>query len=974
MTSKASRSKSLRSVNFWQEENGEKVWVLSGDCRLMQGKQMHRAAEMVVWQVRPPGNSRSPREKVILYLRNESSQDDAADPMRDDARLVELWTTARITSPSAGGQQRITREDPLYQQALQFRQQHETPLVRLTGHTEVEEVDDGIQMLPPPLAEPKKSGVRRVRIFPRSSTPNNFYSKENPKATPPEQIAMITDGLQVIVDDLEGLGDITLLADRAVIWIQTPDGQGLGSMTEMTTDQPMQFYLEGNIVIRQGDKTLRANRAFYDLQEDRAILLDAELKVTVPNLPMPLRVRGEEIRQLSKGSFQADNAWVSTSRFGKPGFRVQSSQIKVEERSPTSVFGNKSTEVDPETGAPVVQGDPWVTSTNNSLWIEDMPVGYFPYITAPMSKNRGSFPQVSVGNDRVFGVQVRTVSNLLQLAKIDAPPGTELNLMADYLSKRGPAIGLNGKYDAPEGLFGIPAHMHGDAVRYFIYDTGLDNLGLDRRTLVPPYDARGRATFHNWMEFDDDTKLYSEIGYFSDRNFQEQYFEKEFDTAKDNETLLQFKKDFWDNQSFSILGKYRLNDPDTTASWLPKLDHYMLGEPLLNNWVTLSSHSSAGYAHLQPGAYPTDPNDLYVPLPYTPDVEGAVLSTRQEITMPFQNELFNIAPYALGGADYWSQDMTGNELGRLYGSAGVRGSMMMWRAFPEVNSEILGLRGLAHKMIFDFDYSYSQATTPLYNVPQYNEFDDLAQYRFRNRLIVNTFGGTLPPQFEPRYYAVRTGAAHNVTAPYSEMVDDQQVLRLGWRHRLQTKVGPFENPRIKDWMTLDLEASFFPDSMRDNFGKDWGLLSGRYNWYVSDRTTVLANAYYDTFQNAQQLWNFGVISQRSTRGSVYVGLRQVKGATLDSQILTTSYSYQMTDKWVSTFGNAYDLGEHMNRGQSMTLTRVGNDFLIHIGANYDASKNNVGFAIAVEPRFFNLGGNTQGSQSSTQLGSLLNGF
>jgi hypothetical protein len=220
--------------------------------------------------------------------------------------------------------------------------------------------------------------------------------------------------------------------------------------------------------------------------------------------------------------------------------------------------------------------------------------------------------------------------------------------------------------------------------------------------------------------------------------------------------------------------------------------------------------------------------------------------------------------------------------------------------------------------------------------------------------------------FDPRNYAVRSGAGSSVTAPWNELVDDLHVVRLGWRHRLQTKVGPLERQRVKDWMTLDLEMSLFPNAKRDNFGQTGGLFGARYAWNVGQRTSILSNAYYDVFNGGMELWNFGVLNQRSTRGSVYAGVRQVKGAGLDSRILTLSSSYAMSDKWIGTAGTAFDLAEGRNRGQSLMLTRVGADFLFHFGANVDTSKNNFGVAISVEPRIGAL--NSQSNQLSNLLG------
>lgn len=971
---------SAESISTWPDGTDVRVHILQGDVRIEQGARIIEAPEMVLWQ-----SSNKGRYLLEGYVRQTIKTRTGHSP--NSQPWIHLESTQNpVLTPTRRAVKPVTPdESPLYREAVEYRDSRKGGLLQrmnpmhMMGH-----VRNG-RSVPPVVpieviqAEQKKpKPTRSIRLTSRSTTNYNFDSEEDTKTTPPQQIITITDGVRLVVEGVEKFDTLDLMADRVVIWTRSLDQEGIQAVLEAGTDVPLQVYLEGNIIIRQGENELRASRAFYDLRDDRAILIEAELKVPDPRGKGKLRLRGEQIRQLSRGTFLAEDAWVSTSTFGKPGYRLQASDIKVtspEKKSDIRQISASQVEVDEETGIPVetaepmlpfAEEDPWVTSHNNTLWIEDYPIGYIPFLAAPLRDTSGTFPKVTIGSDRIFGTQVRTVTNLTNLLKIKTPAGNNVNLMADYLSKRGPAGGVSGHFQGfdPFGLGSVT----GDFLGYGVYDTGVDNLGADRRSLIPEDEARGRIQLHARELINEEMFLDAEIGWLSDRNFLEQYYEREFDTGKDNETLLNFNYQSG-NRAASILGRYMVNDFDTGSSWLPKADLYLLGEPLLNGWMTLTSRSTAGYAQLQVGANPSDPADLYVPLPFVDNLEGLVLSTRHEITAPFHLGFLNIAPYAMGEAAYWGQDFTGNELGRLYGSAGVRGSMMMWRAFPNIHSEIFGLRELAHKMVLDFDYSYSDSSVPLSEIPQYNEFDDQAQYRFRNRLIQNTFGGFLPEQFDPRMYALRTGAAHSVTAPYWELVDSQQVLRLGWRHRLQTKTGPLDNERIKDWMTLDLDAAFFPDSMRDNFGQDWGLYSGRYAWFVGDRTTLLANAYYDTFADAQQLWSLGMISQRTTRGSVYLGVRQIKGATLNSQILTASYSYQMTPKWVSTFGTAYDLGEQRNRGQSFTVSRVGRDFIWHFGGNYDVSRNNLGVAISLEPKFLSLPGS--GSQNSTQLGSLL---
>ena len=169
----------------------------------------------------------------------------------------------------------------------------------------------------------------------------------------------------------------------------------------------------------------------------------------------------------------------------------------------------------------------------------------------------------------------------------------------------------------------------------------------------------------------------------------------------------------------------------------------------------------------------------------------------------------------------------------------------------------------------------------------------------------------IPNEFNPRNYAIRNGAGLWTSAPYHELADNQQVLRLSFRNRLQTKAGPPNSERIRDWMIWESGLSFFPKADRDNFGEDFGLIFNRFRWNISYRTSILGDITRDLFADAQNIWSLGLLSQRSTRGSVYMAYRQVNlGKYLDSQIVTGSYSYQMSPKWISTASYAYDIGEN----------------------------------------------------------------
>lgn len=949
-------------------DDGQRVLILRGHCRLQQASTVMTARQMVVWQATQSGT-----EKLALYLEDDVRVEQIGQSDQQPNAFVQLSTRGggvaskfRFTSASTK-----LDEEAVFQRATTRRR-----AVQRSALTQTQFVVPTPEPSLPSLRAPAaRDGMRHIRVSPRGTSGYELRSERSDTTVPPEQVSILTGGVNLVIEGDDRFDVIDLSADRVVIWTEANDSNQPNLETLQTKDAKYQVYLEGNIVVRQGVSVMRAERAYYDAREDRGLLLDAELSFKPPELGgQRIRVHAERLRQNARNEFHASNAWTSGSSFGKPGYRIQSSDIFVEPYFaepldlPRIGGGFDSSRFDPVTGAPIYREVPYITALNNAFIVDtpfasDVPIGFVPFVAGPADAPNIPIRRLELNSDSVFGVQLRTSWDLFSLLGAEEPPGTTLNLDLNYFTERGPNVGLSGNYVAND-LFGLPGRAVGDGILNYIYDTGNDNLGLDRRNLNFPESNRGRLTWRHLQDMPDGFLLRGELGYLSDRNHLEQYYESEFDTGKDIETLVGLQQS-WGNSQWSLLVRPQLYEFENNTEWLPRGDFTFLSEPLLGGWLSWSSHSMAGYAQLNQADPPNVPGDLFDPLPYYADMTGGLAMTRHELSAPLNFGAFNLVPYVWGEAAGWSNSFTGDGIDRLVGSVGLRGSIQFAKYMPWVQSRILGLNGLAHKMVFDADWSLTESNRDLSDIPQWNEFDDNSQERFRQRLLMNTFGGTLPPQFDPRGFAVRSGAGSSVTAPWHELVDDLHVIRLGWRNRWQTKVGPFERQRVKDWMTLDLEASLFPNADRDNFGDTAGLLGARYAWHVGERTSLLANGLFDPFTGGMELWNVGVLNQRSTRGSLYAGLRQVKGQGLDSQILTASASYAMSDKWIGTIGTAYDLAEERNRGQSFTLTRVGADFLFHFGANYDASKNNAGIAVSVEPRIG--AGNSQSSQLSNLL-------
>jgi hypothetical protein len=65
----------------------------------------------------------------------------------------------------------------------------------------------------------------------------------------------------------------------------------------------------------------------------------------------------------------------------------------------------------------------------------------------------------------------------------------------------------------------------------------------------------------------------------------------------------------------------------------------------------------------------------------------------------------------------------------------------------------------------------------------------------------------------------------------------------------------------------------------------------------------------------------------------------------------SSFSYRMSEKWILSTGASFDFENTGNIGQTLNVTRIGESFNMTVGANVDASKDNIGFSFLLEPRF-----------------------
>ena len=196
-----------------------------------------------------------------------------------------------------------------------------------------------------------------------------------------------------MVIDVEGpLGSIDISTDRMVVWTvnpmnnsqDQPDFSGNSFVDERT---PLEIYMEGNIVFRQGERMVFAERMYYNVPNRTGTILNAEILTPVPNYEGMLRLKSEMIQQTGRDTYYAQNTFITSSRMGEPGYRLQSGDMFFEDiQSPMIDPMSGQVLVDPMTNQEIVEHNKMATSSNNFFYIGPVPVFYWPVFSTNLEE------------------------------------------------------------------------------------------------------------------------------------------------------------------------------------------------------------------------------------------------------------------------------------------------------------------------------------------------------------------------------------------------------------------------------------------------------------------------------------------------------------------------------------------------------------------------------------------------------------
>ena len=184
-------------------------------------------------------------------------------------------------------------------------------------------------------------------------------------------------GVQLGDGPATDLGTVSLSADRVVAYVPFLGDLFTGDAT--LSDADGELYLEGDIVFRQGDRIIYADRMYYNVRQEKGVVLDAEAILSVPEYEGIVRLKADVMQQLAADDFLAFNTAVTSSRMGVPRYWLQSNQLRLTER--------QRTVVDPQTGRPTIDRDPFASSQDSFVYFGGVPIFYWPRFATSLERS-----------------------------------------------------------------------------------------------------------------------------------------------------------------------------------------------------------------------------------------------------------------------------------------------------------------------------------------------------------------------------------------------------------------------------------------------------------------------------------------------------------------------------------------------------------------------------------------------------------
>ena len=543
-----------------------------------------------------------------------------------------------------------------------------------------------------------------------------------------DSAVVITGGIVVqYADDTETL-EIT--GQRGVVFLKP--GKLADRLSSFSAEDVIGIYLEGEVRAVNGKYTFRAPRIYYDVENDRALALEAIFWTYDERLGMPLYMRAESIRQEAVNQFSAKKATLSNTAFFNPEFSIGVSSVTVEQ-------------VERDDGSQHVIMD----ARNITLNAGPVPFFWWPrYHGDPEN-----IPIRSVGyqdSNRTGGV-ITTTWDAFTLLGIEPIHDLKMLLDVDAYFDRGIGLGLDSEWsdEASRGSF----------YGYVLPDDDGEDLMPSGVKIQRQDETRGLAFFRHRAEMRDGWTVLVEATYASDEALVSALFPEIAEESRELTTRVHARKTN-ENSQFYVEVKSDLNDfiipqhqlqaPGYMVDKVPQLGYVSIANDLLpetfpglltHTWEASYAQMRFRFSEVDAASLGYDRNgvaqrvfgtnadqslgDLYRSLGLDESFVNR-FDTRHEVSSQLKAGQVLITPFAVARATVYDDSFQGfspNETDTLrwWGGIGATISTSFFHIDRDVESNLLDLHQLRHIVEPSITLFHSDSTIDRVDLPVFDD-------------------------------------------------------------------------------------------------------------------------------------------------------------------------------------------------------------------------------------------------------------
>ena len=914
-----------RVMHVWDERPGLKVILVIDGFTVMTRTEQLTARDGVIWFDETKAR-RFGKATLGIYAETGVEYKKASGGVEKyDSVYVAMETTGELSLHHEGEVRGKADSTEMFLRSKKLRKEYLESGVRESPTTVIAPPEPAARVEPPGVRE---AGVpQEIAIVSQDDVRTvNFTSLVEDGM----RVSIWTGGVYVM------RGDMEIAADSVVIWtpeesakkafgggtgadsgeapptkagesqaIETkPPDEGAGAEKTGAPAKPRaakrlaaEAYFEGHVRLTMGRRTIQCSQLYYDFQREQAMILDAKITTFARNRNVPVYFYAKEVRQLSRGIFVGTDAWMTTCQFEHPHYEVGASTMTLMDLTPMP----GEDEVKPEHRRVRFIGE------NVEAKVRHVPLGYWPRLAGDVSEDSTALRSIRIENKTDRGTGLVTQWHLFKLLGLGSPPeGFNAYLDLDFWGKRGPAFGVESTY--------ARKNFYGEFLSYYLHDIGSDRVA--GKNVDPDTQDRGRITWRHRQYLEQNWELTLELSKISDRQFMNEFYQEEDETGKTQETLAYLKKSDMD-QAVTFLASTRLNDFQTQTEFFPQIGYNHIGHSLWNDHLTYfqdSELSMARYRASEERKRFTMQTKYMDKLHAKNSSADLLADTIHEVDMPLKQGPVNIVPFVEMRTSYFEDNLyrTGSEV-RVTGREGARAATQAWKVYDNVESDFWDLHRLRHINIFDISVYTYQCSVPSRDLIDF----DVAE------------AGT----------------------PLVQGVDSTGVTELGWRQRFQTKRGPPGKQQDIDWLTMDLEATFYDNRISPRIAPDgkraYNHLDHLVAWKVTDTATFWTDTNFNLESGTLDLFTVGTSITHSPRLSYTVAQRYIPDA--HSSLTIFGFDYRINEKWQLHVLEQYDFIGTQNAQTDIVLIRRMHCWLLRLRLQWDSIEDSKTFSLEFQP-------------------------